>query len=409
MLLAVACALSWGGWRRRLERPLQLVGGVGAWLAALALVSTVWSPQQHLTFGRAASFALLFLTVGLLALASRTRPRLPAALALGLLAATLAAAVIGVLMLAFAHSDAVQPASYQYGARFRGLGMNPDTLPMLDGLALPVALWSLVRAREGALRLLGLASAVLFVVEIGASGSRGGLLALLVGGIVTAAALPRRPRERLAIALAVVVSTVAAAGGTTIAKPLPPTAGGGSQTTSSGGPASSPGSNLGAPEQQYTGRLTDELYRVDTGTRSLFSSSGREQAVWLGIHQGDARPALGYGFGMEDKVFIDRVYNFQGEYVEDTFVGLYLELGLVGVLSLLTLLALVVLYCVRIVRAGRTVAPALVGIVAAGIALMFAQSYAYSVGNVATVAFWVAAFLVAGVAALHGDESDAPS
>src|SRR5207253_9847939 len=57
--------------------------------------------------------------------------------------------------------------------------------------------------------------------------------------------------------------------------------------------------------------------------------------VWLtALAQGLERPFLGYGFGTERGVFADRSYIFQRESTENSFVGIFLTLGLVGVLLL---------------------------------------------------------------------------
>ena len=382
-------------------RPPQLVLLLGGWLAALGLVSTVWSVDPRLTFGRAASFALLFLAAGALSLAAGSRPELSRCLVLGVLSGAVAAAVAGVLMLAFAHADAVQPASRLYPARFRGLGENPDTVAMLEGLAVPMALWVLLQARRSAGRLAALGSLLLFLASISASGSRGGLLAAVVGGLALSASLRVSLRQRLVVALAVCLAVGAAVGGTQIPKPLAATpVGSQGQGQGQGNlpPAlATPGTAVGGPAQGYSGRLSDELFRIAPGPRSLLSSSGRLQAVYEAIRQGDSRPLLGFGFGTEDRVYVDRVYNFQGSYVENSFAGFYLQAGAIGVLSLLALLAAVCSAAIKAVRSAdrESAAPALTGVIAAGLALMLVQSYVYSVGNVATVSFWAACLVVA--------------
>jgi hypothetical protein len=133
---------------------------------------------------------------------------------------------------------------------------------------------------------------------------------------------------------------------------------------------------------------------VKTPGRFL-TSSGRVQA-WLGaIRQADQRPLLGYGFGTEDHVFIDRYYVFQGARSENTWIGTYLQLGAAGVI----LLAVVLLGVARAARrALRLSSPrtrlrfgALAGVFAAGCVEMFVQSYALSAGDIAMLSFWMCA------------------
>lgn len=387
---------------RRPERRLAVVAALSAWLTAIALVSAAWSVDPHLTVGRAASFALLLVTACALAYAAAGSSGLPARLLQGMLAGTVAAALVGLLLLAIAHTDAVQIATDVSPARFRGLGQNPDTMAMLEGITLPVALWGLVRARARGSQLLYLGAALLLLASISASGSRGGLLAALVGGLAFSVALRGSWRRKTVLALTVVLASVGAAGGMKIPKPLSYAAPGTPGYSGTAGLARV-GQAVGGPESSYGGRLSDELYRVQAGKRSLLTSSGRLQAWYTAIEQADARPFLGYGFGTEDKVFVDRVYNFDGSFVENSFIGFYLQLGIVGAVSavaLLLALATAAVVAVRRSDDGRELAPALAAVVAAGLALMLVQSYVYAVGNIATVAFWVSGLVVVAIA--HG-------
>ena len=135
-----------------------------------------------------------------------------------------------------------------------------------------------------------------------------------------------------------------------------------------------------------------------TYRRTLLGSSGRAQAWEGAIRESMERPLLGYGFGTEERVFNDRYYVFQGARPENSYIGLALQLGLVGLgLFLLggVLLAVVFFRYVRGWQRSRPVPLACAGIVSSGLVLALIQSYVYSVGNVATVSFWLAAFLLA--------------
>ncbi len=134
--------------------------------------------------------------------------------------------------------------------------------------------------------------------------------------------------------------------------------------------------------------------------RSFFGASGRGVA-WTGaIEQAAGRPLLGYGFGTEGKVFVDRYLTFVGGLTENSYIGLALQLGIVG---LALLLALVVAPGrqpggPRSAGAGRSLAAACLGVLAAGLAVAVIQSYFYSVGNIAAAALWITAFLLPAVA-----------
>ena len=147
-------------------------------------------------------------------------------------------------------------------------------------------------------------------------------------------------------------------------------------------------SEVGRPEYKF----------VASQSRQLLSSSGRVGA-WKGaVLQADQRPLLGYGFGTEDHVFINRYYNFQSDRAENSWVGLYLQLGIAGVLALLSLLAFV------LVRGARELLPApaapnlrlaaCAGVVVAGCVESLVQSFIYSAGDIATLSLWVCAALL---------------
>lgn len=381
--------------------PLRRALLLGAWFVAVAAVSATWSVDSRLTLGRAGSLGLVFIAAAALAFVARTRPLLPVRLLQGILVGATAAAAGGLVALAFFHDTAVQAATVQSPARFQGLGQNPDTVSMLCGLAFSIGVWAFVRARSLPARLLSGGSLVLFAGTIAASGSRGAILAALAGGTLFALAHPARIRQRLSIALAVIVAMTGVTAATRIPKPLPYTAA--TQpvgTKSSGTQLPPPGTPVGTNERQYDGRLADELYRYQPGPRSLLQSSGRLQAWRQAIDQADARPALGYGFGTENKVFINRSSNFNGTYAENSFIGLYLQLGAIGLASFVALLVAVGVAAVGAVRSAavEAPAPALAAVFTSGLALMLIQSYAYSAGNIVTVAFWVCGFTAASLA-----------
>jgi hypothetical protein len=94
---------------------------------------------------------------------------------------------------------------------------------------------------------------------------------------------------------------------------------------------------------------------------------------------------------------------FQGAYVEDAYLGLFLQLGVAG---LLVFAAAIVLsgrrLGARLADAGpreRGLAAGFAGAVVAGLVLALTQSFVYSAGNVATLTFWVS--LLCAAAALR--------
>src|SRR6185436_5784035 len=90
---------------------------------------------------------------------------------------------------------------------------------------------------------------------------------------------------------------------------------------------------INADDAQFILPLQDEIGFVAGATeqkRRLLATSGRSQA-WRGaLGQVADRPLAGYGFGTEEKVFVDRFYYFLANRVENSFLGTALQLGVVG-------------------------------------------------------------------------------
>jgi O-antigen ligase len=351
-------------------------------LVVLALVSSAWSISPRLSVERSVSLGVLFATAVLLAAGEREPRRLLA----GLVAGAVAVAVAGLVVLAGDHSAAVQAASLESPARYRGLGQDPNTAALLFGIAIAPAL-ALARRRPA-----WFAAVALFAGSIVASGSRGGLFAGGVGALVVVSATAR-PSRRTILTAAAVVAAVAV--GLVVENVPKAHASAGAPT-----PAAVPGP---APARGYLNAEAVYPLAADIGgplpgggqpplTRGFFGGSGRV-AAWTGtIHQILQRPLLGFGFGTEEKVFVDRYYYFVGGTPEDSYLGISLQLGIVG---LVILLALFVAFAADVRRAlRRDVCAACAGAVAAGLTLAVVQSYVYSAGNIGSATLWICAFLL---------------
>src|SRR5207244_11254122 len=95
--------------------------------------------------------------------------------------------------------------------------------------------------------------------------------------------------------------------------------------------------------------------------RTLFGTSGRAQAWDAALHEAAKRPIAGYGFGTESVVFVDRYYGFDSSVPENSYLGVLLQLGIVGLVAFLALLLALAIAAFHAVRAppgaGRQVAP----------------------------------------------------
>ena len=389
-LLAVAVlALGIAGARRRASRLDGLVAVSAAAFLAVAAVSAVWSIDPRHTLARWAAFAIVIGIGAGLAVAyegdAAGRRRILAALVAG----ATAVALLGVGVVAVSHADAVQAATGSTGARFRGIGQNPNTTAMLYAVALPLAVHLGVQSR-GRARVLALAAAALLAGSIAASGSRGAAAAAAAAVLVYGAIGASGRAARLAAVAAVLVLGVALLAAGAVARPLSA-----AEAARSAHPSGSPERRT-PNDAEYMVRLQDEIgYSGGSPGRSWLRTSGRVEA-WRGaLGQAADRPVAGYGFGTEEEVFVDRYQSFQGGVPENSFIGLLLQVGAAGVAAFLALCAALVAAAVRFVGVDRSLGAALLAVFAAGFVLAFAQSYVVIVGNTAMLTVWICAWLPA--------------
>ena len=303
VVLVEFAAAVWAYWLWRYPRVGSLRRPV-VWAAvafvALAAASTAWSVDPSLTAQRTAALALtLAAGIGLASIGA-ARPSFVAEILWALLLGAAAVALLGLLILSLSHDLAVQPATVQYPARYRGLGQNPNTVAQLLALAVPLSLWAFDRARTILGKFAAVAAFVLFDASIVASGARGPLLAAFVATLLYLVLRVRSTRGRFVAVAAAVLVLALDAGLTQIPKALSPGHGSTPQRQSSPAP---PQRNV-----ELIRPLTDELGAM-TGKpihRSLLGTSGRLRA-WRGaLGQAAHRPLAGYGFGTEDRAFVDR-------------------------------------------------------------------------------------------------------
>jgi hypothetical protein len=408
-VLGIACSSSWSTDLQGIGRPIRDLGLVtltglalayagtrpgrlnraviatAASLVAVAVVSTAWSVEPGHTLATAAGFTAVLVIAAALAHSADSESR--RRLLWALLAGAALVAFAGLLVAAISPHDAVQAATGSVGRRYRGLGVNPNTDAMLSALAVPLsaALW-LEASRGG--RIAAATSFLLFAGSIVAAGSRGAAAAAVAGLLVLTLTSWRAPRTRAVTAGAAIALAVAAVFVTAVSAPLSPAEAAHARTLVGNTEPYTPN------DAEYILRMADEIGTAGSaGSRGVFDTSGRLEA-WRGaIHQGVDRPLLGYGFGTEAAVFVDRYRAFEGGVPENSFIGVFLQLGAFGLAILLALV--VVLGSVALRRGGSAGAIGL-AVLATGLVLAVVQSYIYSVGNVATLGLWLCAFLPAG-------------
>ncbi len=396
--LALACAAAHG----RLPPRAPLGWVLAAALTLLGVVSAAWSVSPHVTIGRIFTLGVLFVTAVALALGSRD-PEVAATRVLrGVLTGVAAVAVGSLVVLAVSHGDAVLPATTGAGWRFRGLGENPNTVGMLLAVGLPLAVWLGLagRSRE---RLAGAGLVLLFAAEIAVSGSRGAVVAGFGGALLAALVLGPTVAVKLGVAAGLVVLAVACLATSRLQHPAS------LASASAAAPAGVVAVRTRGINANDFLRLEDELGHPPLGgyrppvARTLLGSSGRAQA-WVGAaHQAAGRPLLGYGFGTEDRVFVDRFYAFESNFVENSYLGTFLQLGAAGVALLVGLLLTLAWNAYRALRRGRSrPAAAAAGVLLVAILIGLSQSGITSVGNIAVASIWVCVLTLPALALAEG-------
>jgi hypothetical protein len=391
VLLLAAAVRSAGARLPRFGVPGLAVG----LLLGLAFLSAAWSVRPWLTFQRTVALALALAAAAGLAALVRHDERWLRRVAVGLVTGGAAVAAAGGILYLVAQGTAVQEATLTAPARFNGLGQNPNTAPLLLSFLCPLGAWLAATAR-GPARVVWVLVTLGFLATIFGSDSRGAEVAGAASLLVLACVALTGVRRFLALA-AVVALFVAGVAGRTLLHPatdLPQV---------SGVPYTPDPTLLGyvSPLQPVdpneVGRPAPGLSAAP-GKRTLLGSSGRAVAWDGAFHQALQRPILGYGFGTEDKVFVDRYFYFQGDRPENAYLGLLLQNGVAGLLLYLVFAGALLLGVARALRRGlpRTGAvTAFSCVVVAGLVMGLVQSFVYSVGNIGTLTFWVAAALVA--------------
>lgn len=405
-LLALVSALSVGSVRRMPRGAIV----AGAAFLVLAGLSTAWSATPRVTLVQAAAFGLVLLAAAALAVAASSSNAALEAAADGLVVAVGIVALGGLLLLLVDDARAIDPATTTSPARYQGLGGGPNTATMVLAIGLPLAIDAVLRWRARLARAMAVAASALIAGSIVGSGSRGALIGGFVGVLVYALLRPRTGRGRLLAGGA----TAAALGLAVVLVALPDPLASGSSNEGRGYVPPNPDPAPITPRPPYGDanlilRLQDDVGHPglgspdpNEGSRRLVGSSGRMDAWEGALNQGAERPVVGHGFGTESRVFQDRYLFFNSAVPENSYVGLFLQLGVLGVLAFGVLAAAVLVGAGRGIRSldgpRRGLAAACTGAFAGGLALALVQSYVYAAGNNATFALWLSGFLAAGAA-----------
>jgi O-antigen ligase len=357
------------------------------WLAflALAFVSASWSVDPYLTIQRSATLLLLFVAVIVGTLVLVPDRHLAEAWAAWITGGVVTVYLISALALVD-WDLAVQPG-WTVGessaiSRFRGITENPNTIASYGPLVLPLLLWQLFR-RRGAGRWVAVAAIALVVVEVTASLSRVPLALMAGEAFVFTTVFASRRRTKAVVGgglVCVLAATVATA--------------------------------------VVVGDFGNRVVRQTT-----FATAGGRTAAWhAATDLIGRRPLTGTGFGTEEQALVTfrnqhpkpfEEADFKPSFFHNSYLGLAVQLGIVGA-ALLSVLLLAP--CYRLFRRRREAALSAKLALAVACALVAASlqaafsSYFYSVGNVTTVSLWILASIPFAVrpALLPGRELRSP-
>lgn len=379
---------------RRIPRrpaPTHLLAG-GA--VAVAAISAAWSVDPRLTVARAASFAVV-IWIAFLVVAPAVRRAERHAIATSLAVVASAALVASVVVWVIAPDRAL--ASNE----LRGIFENANGFGLFVALLYPFARFSLDR-RAGSVPAA--VSVLPVAVVVALSGSRSGLLALVVA--VAAYEAPFRRWGRLVTQLA--ASAVIIAGFAAWAPILP-----GARTATDAPPdtvVEDPADPEGETPPTDAPPVAAPPLRDAAGT--LLGTARPPNQAWLDAFSGsrfeawDAageiiarRPVLGFGFGTGDRLFTRFEYGFrfyQGANPANAYLQTVMELGVVaGFVLLLPVLVAAVVSLSQLARTRRTVEDAVfAAVLLAGLAAAVVESLLAAAGAPWALIVWSCAAVV---------------
>ena len=334
--------------------PLLVMG------AATRLASTLWSPEPVYTFQRAVAFGILilFLLIGSTSEKQGFKPRRVA----GLVAGWGAVIVLSNFALWASRLGAVPLSGLPIwlGGRFAGLFGNPNQIGVCFAVSLPLifALWLEKRARWPLLAITVMALLILFVTR-----SRAGVLSIGLG--FTTVLLILMGVDRLAARLILIVLLV---------------------------------SPLVVLESERVESAWRYVTRTEGQSFSLTETAESRLVNWrLGWESIRKHPLLGQGYGIGGvgslKATNVRYTDYdRGLALHNSYLQTWQEDGLIGILPLAALM----LGTLRRLRAPpglrsdqRFLHAGFAGIAAAGLTNAFFESWLYSIGNIATLPFWL--------------------
>ncbi len=146
--------------------------------------------------------------------------------------------------------------------------------------------------------------------------------------------------------------------------------------------------------------LAKEFFHIYYRVESISSMGGRIELWPRALNLITLKPILGYGFGVEEKILYlknAKLYNLPGSYVHNSYLGMMLQLGIIGFVIFFIPL-FILLFKELFSKQDTTPVPllrrALRASFMAGLLCSVFESWVYSVGNAQAFPFWIMVMLL---------------
>lgn len=333
----------------RTVRRIKLFDCLALVFISYAFMSIAYSPYPYLTLERSTTILLLYISVFWIIwkYAYQQGPEKVVSLILG---------VMWIIFIASYAAIFIGPFRPFLNGRFMGVFANPNGMGVVSALILPLSLWKFLETgKKSALFLFLLISLSLLFC-----GARGSLNATLfaLGYLIYARSKRKNPFALFATLSCVLIFI------------------------------------------WIIETSAKEFFKTYIRLESIPILGGRLEAWQAGVNLIMDKPLFGYGFGVEDKLFGLKKIMFRrhaGAYVHNSFLGMLLQLGLLGFIMFFVPL-FILLFKELFSRNENQEVPilryALRSSLIAGLVCCVSESWIYSVGNTQVFPFWIMVMLL---------------
>ena len=373
--------------QRRMPRAVHRADAYIVAFLIFTLVSCLYSINSSISFMRAVSVILMYGAVfwGVWIYADEFGVEAVASIII-----TASAIVFGLHII-----DAiVDPiGSFPYLGRFRGWMVNPGTAAGYAAVLLPLTLW--IASQKSRWQYWLLVGVMLFVLIM--SQTRTEIVAATIGSMYF---LVRTYPKRIYISLLSTISVLAV-----------------SYLWIEAGPRLFPigtdfkldnaddifiDNNLEFGQEQNDIPMLEPWYkRFNPRTNDAKTLAHRTEKWRMGLEYFLERPLQGFGFGTEDQLFAYHDvnlpdYQLSGAYMHNSYLGLVLQVGIIGAALFYVPLASLILYELLAVRNTRNT-PLFTALLSVVLTCMIAGMFSsdlYSMGNAKSFVFWISVMLL---------------